>query len=664
MGRIEVLFGNAAFAGLLFLALIGPGRLLVRLLRLRPAAAAERNLSALALGFGAVTLAIYLLGVAGSFGAAGIGAVLLAALLLSLLELPGLLREAGAGLRGARAALGGLSPRRAGTWLGAALALYLLALFARTFLPVVHTDPLAYQLVVPQQWLLEGRIGFLPTHLTSELPAGTWTLYAAAISLRGAYAGAMACQLVEHGFFLAGLAALYLGARRLVPERAARWAAALYATTPAVAWWSVLPYAAASSTFFLILGLDWLVRWVRRPGEGYRPVAMAGVLGGLALWCKVHGGVFAAAAGALVVAGALRAPDRKLRRLAAAGAIYALAVAAVAAPWYLRSWIETGSPVFPMLNGVFGSPHFTTADGPSFGSSLFRSKQLRWALTFPYEFADYSADKQRVIGPVWLPLTLLALFSWRRLSAAARGGLGLALFYSLIMNLGLQGNVRYSQILLAVAAVPAAEALVGAAGRLAGSGRRRLAALPEGLTMGLAVLAVALGFDLRSLPDLRRQAQEMRRAWCRPEAVVDPDRLPPDSDEPTIAQVPGYDVMMAAKRLVPPGDKVLLAGLSKGYYLERRYLRDEAGQTALRFDAPGASAEDVARRLEELGVRWVIWPEKGLQRHVSRRNFGRKLKAYLVKGLRAEFAARCTTVVIKGECASLRRLKIPNEDTR
>ena len=234
MERIVILIGNTAFAVALGMALVGPGRLLQKALRLRFESAAWRNLHALAFGFGLVTFVTYLLGFAGFFNRQALVGVLALGTAASLLEVRAVWSEAKAGARAWRAWLCSPNVPRTSKWMAAALTAFLFAIFLRCFLPAVHTDVLHYQLTVPQQWLFEGRIALLPTHLTSELPAGVWMLYGITQATLGFGPGALACQLIDFGFFLASLGALYLGVREIASERAARWALAAYATTPAV----------------------------------------------------------------------------------------------------------------------------------------------------------------------------------------------------------------------------------------------------------------------------------------------------------------------------------------------------------------------------------------------------------------------------------------------
>ncbi len=658
--RSGVFLGNTAFAAALGLALVGIGRLVLRLLRLRFESAAWRNLHALAFGFGAFSFAVYFLGVVGLFGRAVLIALLIFGLAVSVLEVRAVFGELRAGWRGWSDWFRSRETPAMGKLLAAALAGYLGVLFLRCFLPAVHTDPLAYQLTVPQQWLLEERVKLLPTHILSELPAGVWMLYAVGQAVRGFEAGALACKLVDFGFFLASLSALYLGVREFSSARAARWALSAYAATPAVAYYAVLSQAAAPSTFFLILGLVWLARWVKDPGGSYQPVVLAGIMGGLALWCKVHGGVFAAAAGVLVVAGALRAPGKRIRRLATAVSLYALMGTLVAAPWYLRSWLETGNPVFPMASGVFPSEYFSSAQGHIFGASLSGGRDLARPVSFLWEYADYSGDSQWVIGPAWVLLVFLALAGIRRLSSVARWALLVGLFYSVITHYLLHGNIRYANVLVVVLALPAGEGMVLALGWLRKSGTTAFAVGLQLLAVATMIVSAAFVVRIHGWKSLAAQPELTVRCFGRPRAVKEYAEIL-EGDRPRVLEVPAYEVMLAARQLVPPGQKVLLAGFHKGYHMDRRYLQDTPGQTQIRFDGPGG-AERAARALERLGVRYVIWPERGSESY-----FARHAKSYYGGRMYWEdpeyvrFAERYTEVLHSWREASLRKLKPPAE---
>lgn len=682
--RLILFASNTGLVLLLFLAMVGPGRLLLRALRLKFDSGAARNLHALAFGFLAVSLPLYLLGVAGFFRLSVIASVLALALVAALVEAPALVRESLAGLRSLLAAARSPGVGRFEKWLAGALGGFLLLLFTNCFLPVVHTDPLGYQLAVPQQWLFEGRIFFLPTHLTSELPAGVLMLYGAVIGLRGWESGAAACQLVDFGFFLASLAAIHQAVGRLsrpaagrcpsVTRQAPLLAVALYATTTGVAYWSVLPYLAAPSTFFLIMGLDWLSRWVARPLESVRPVVMAGLMGGLAAFCKVHGGLFAGAAGILVLVGIVRgfrlarsrgsppsepsessASGRPRLRLVAAGGLYVLLMAAVAAPWYVRSWAETGNPVFPVANGIFRSPCYSVSGADRYTPGRQYPIAPWMAVGFLWEYADNNSDPQRVIGPAWLLPIALALLQWRRLSAASRSALGLGLAYSLLFCL-LKGNLRYANVLMAVLALPAGEALALAAARLGGTGRFRSALALKCLFAVLLSAAALLVIRVSDAQSLEARVGMALRCWGCPGALADYAGTLEEESTNTV-KVPGYEAMLAARRLVPPTHRVLLAGIRKEYLLQRRHLIDSVGQVAFSFEPPGG-APAAARRLAELGVEWVIWPEPDVRENVSRKKMN-KLGKYWSDPAHVEFAEKFTEVVVRTPDATLRRLVLP-----
>jgi hypothetical protein len=227
-------------------------------------------------------------------------------------------------------------------------------------------------------------------------------------------------------------------------------------------------FADITTAALVLFGWWLLARALHAPRAAL--IAGGGLLLGAAAAFKLTNAVHAVAAVALL----LMLPEplhRKLRRGLQYASAAAFGFAVVAAPWAWYLERQFGNPFFPLLNGVFRSPQFTS------GSMLlyrFVPRSLAAALWWPFETAipvpkvqvELLAPDIRyavlvvlaaAAGVVWLwrrrgdpgPQTAAELGASRRVLAAL--GLGLAVDW--VLWISASGNGRYFLPMGCVAAV-------------------------------------------------------------------------------------------------------------------------------------------------------------------------------------------------------------------
>ena len=216
-------------------------------------------------------------------------------------------------------------------------------------LPAVWWDPIAYHLPLMFAALSHGTLAFDPTVAQSAFP---WLAEAAALPAYavGGSAGA-ALSTLGCGIALAWVAALT--SDEIEPGSAACCFALI---TGSALWLWIAP-----SSYIDVPVAMWAVAAMCAPAlfpPSMSPVAagaVCGVLAGAAASAKYLGLVLAPfSLGMLML-------SRRFRARHAAG--YAVAFIAVAAPWYVRTWLLSGDPLYPFLSAA-------AATGQSVGTIL------------------------------------------------------------------------------------------------------------------------------------------------------------------------------------------------------------------------------------------------------------------------------------------------------
>lgn len=213
--------------------------------------------------------------------------------------------------------------------------------------PPLQFDSLTYHLALPDAYLREGRIAYLPWIVMSGMPQMAELLYAWAIAL----GGNQTAVVLGWTFGLLAVAGL-LGMLRQAFDPRAAWvgaAALLAGFTP------VLLLASGYVDWLVFLealgALIWLSTWREGspgtvPGRSdRRKLAWAGVFTGLAVGSK-YTSIVLALAGLVVVA--WHAWKRRERFFPMA-LIYGLSALAVAMPWFIKNVLTTGNPFYPFF---------------------------------------------------------------------------------------------------------------------------------------------------------------------------------------------------------------------------------------------------------------------------------------------------------------------------
>ncbi len=504
----------------------------------------------------------------------------------------------GAGLvaagRHGRALLAALPrpPRAVGWLVFLAAALVVAGLSA----PPIFFDSLNYHLAFPALWLRHGGFVQRPDDFYSYYPAAVGMLYSYPLALVGPWA-----TRAVHAW-LGLVAALTAGslAGRAADERAAAWAVALFALTPAVL--DAAGYALSDLGVAAWAGAAlWLV--LDDGGWRHRPVATGALLGLLtatAVDAKylalVTVAVPVAAAMAVALAGG-RAERRHVSRLLIAGAV---AAGLVLAPWLGRNTAWTGNPLYPYLRAELGGPPAGISvaaeigrdpgdDGPA--ATILAALTALPVRTFsPLQVAA-------VLGPLWLlllPAAALLPGGWRWRT----GALWTAALTGLLAWGGLAQLGRYLLPVL----VPMAALAGVAASVLTGQGVARTVRWCVGAVLGVGLIwnasAVANALSLQRLAvaiGVEKEASFLAD-WVSYWPLVD-----------------------HVNHALPSTATVLLVGEPRAFYLEHEVLLQSPDRTPLLVDL-ARRCPDVACLVAELRARGVthILVNEAEMAHIAR----------------------------------------------
>jgi len=384
---------------------VGVGRLCLGSTAIRFASRGEGLFLSAGIGLAITGYAVFLLGVAGSLVASGIGLLLVS---LSLISVAGWLRP----IRTAPAA-----PSRRSVWEFTALlilGILLLAGFLLTLTPEIGKDALIYHFAVPKLYLLHHGFYFIPGNAFAGYPLLGEMHYLLALFLQND----ILAKAMNYALLCGTLLGIGLFARHVLQnQQFPKLSMLIFVSIPSVFAVSHAAYNDLFVTFFTLAAIYSFFRWSDHRLTAW--LILCGLFSGSAAACK-YTALLSTPLGCLgILYLAYRSGNgakETLRHLA----FYVAAALIAGSPFYLKNWIVMGNPFYPFFYGIFGGRGW---DGDQarlydlFIRSLGMGRNLLDYLLLPWNLSLRakmdSPEFDGILGPIFL-LTLPFLAALRR----------------------------------------------------------------------------------------------------------------------------------------------------------------------------------------------------------------------------------------------------------
>ncbi len=260
------------------------------------------------------------------------------------------------------------------------ILLFLFTLVPFVVAPEISTDAIAYHLLIPKLYLLQGAIQHLPLFVEAYYPNLAELNYLPLLILSN--------EIVCKSFhFWMGVFVLLMmleltsmttgGSKNLL-------APALFLSMPVTAihmgWaWNDFTY-----TLFVLLSIYFLLCYHKSDKRNGRDLLFAGLMAGLSSWTKYTFVLYFFASVLLLMMGYLRWKWNVRHYL-----YFFAGIAFVAPFWMIQNWIFTENPFYPFLNQIFQSPYWSEHSDKYFHNALRRWEIADWNwttyLTFPIQ---------------------------------------------------------------------------------------------------------------------------------------------------------------------------------------------------------------------------------------------------------------------------------------
>ncbi len=233
------------------------------------------------------------------------------------------------------------------------IAVIMILTFCFFLRPPIHYDTLEYHLSIPSEIITNNALPYFSFDVHSNFPMNVEMLYLLSLLL----SGWKLANLLNYIFFPLAVLLVYLFTRGHSGRSAALIAAALFSSTYTVIELATHPLVDLQFTFFTASSFILLVSWLYRDKK--RHFFLSALLAGIALGIKYTAFIFVVPLNILFLIIFICMRREKLLGGTAKVFLYLLVVFAVASPWLIRNYLNTGDPVFPIAAQYIGSETWT-----------------------------------------------------------------------------------------------------------------------------------------------------------------------------------------------------------------------------------------------------------------------------------------------------------------
>lgn len=463
------------------------------------------------------------------------------------------------------------------------LGLHVILNFLSCLAPPSAVDPLTYQLALPKAYINEHRIGYMPETIFSSFPFMLNMLY-----LFGMLLSSGRLPALIHSFFgILILGTIFSLCRKRFKENISLLAAAIFYTLPIVTFEATSAFVDLGLTVFGFLALYAFLEWQAR--RETRWIVLSGVFSGFAAGTKYLGLTSILAISIMLLMESLSIKKFKFKYAAASFSKFFLASILVACPWYIKSWVFTGNPLFPFFFRFFGGKNWNTFSAETLTGGLYNyggmGSDLKSFILCPWNITLHGRvfDNGEWLGPLFLSFLPLLIFFYRDNKSVRTLFVYSAIYYPFWFFISQQA--KFLIPLLVVLSIIASYVIF----RLFEFGRiMRYAVAGTLFIFFLFNSSVNAVFSAQFLPVVFGLKSE---------------------DEFLSEKTELYNEIMYINQNLPETSKLLIWTHNR-FYLDRKYIPVYPIEQGLIDYNKYRNAEELLSRLKELGITHILKPER------------------------------------------------------
>lgn len=302
------------------------------------------------------------------------------------------------------------------------LLFHLIFNFVACLAPPTEIDALIHHLAVPKVYAARHGFEDMPSHIHSYLPYSVQMLFTLGLLLHSD----VLAVLLHYSMGLLLVLSIFTLCRRWLNAEAGLLVVVIFYTLPMVTNIATTPHVDFGLVLFSFLSLYAFLMWEQDKNISDKPwLVLSGIFAGAAIGVKFIAAFNLALLSAFVLFRKGRADGWRVAHLARPVFWLWGTATLVASPWYIKTWILTGNPFFPVAYSIFGGKywnatvdailsHSTTSDVFRLGRGLLDYVFSPWRITMDGALINAGANGYGPIFLTFLPFLFIGKTLHRR----------------------------------------------------------------------------------------------------------------------------------------------------------------------------------------------------------------------------------------------------------
>lgn len=237
--------------------------------------------------------------------------------------------------------------------------------------PPISRDALIHHLAVPKLWLKHGGIYEIPWANYAYYPMNIDLLYSLCLYFKND----IAPKFIHLVFGVGTGLMIYL---YLKPKFGRNWGLlgmVIFISTPIVIWLSTTAYVDLGMTFFTTGSVLAFIKWRDSEYKNVKWFFISGLCMGFAIGSKYNALIAWFILSMLLMLSVVRDSHKQTAALGY-GLLFFIITAFVASPWYLKNYIQTGNPFYPLFGGFFKALNHQPVQGAAYQHAVEKTRHV------------------------------------------------------------------------------------------------------------------------------------------------------------------------------------------------------------------------------------------------------------------------------------------------
>lgn len=249
--------------------------------------------------------------------------------------------------------------------------LFFCAEFILNLTPPISRDALIHHLAIPKLWIKQGGFYEIAWAEYAYYPMNIDLLYTVCLYFKND----IAPKFIHLAFGIGTSLLIYL---YLKPKFSRNWGVLgllIFITTPVVVWLSTSAYVDLGMTFFITGSVLAFIKWRDTEYIKFKWLLISAIGMGIAIGSKYNALIAWFILNLMLVLSYVRDTRRQTGALQY-GILFFLITILIASPWYLKNYLQTGNPFYPLFNGFFKSLNHHSIQEAVVGQTIKKTGQI------------------------------------------------------------------------------------------------------------------------------------------------------------------------------------------------------------------------------------------------------------------------------------------------